>query len=284
MYLTKGLVKWLVYGSTPREVTIEDTTVHEGDTIIPIRIYRPSKIQELNLPLCIFYHGGGYVLGSVALYDPFCRKISQDLHCIIISVEYRCAPEFPFPTAIEDSYSATRWVANHLQQFQANPQKFYVMGDSAGGGIAAVVAFRNRDRQDFQLSGQILFYPWVDANNSQPSFTLFREGYGLTQDLMEIFTECYVPDPNSRENPEVSPLKAKSFEGLPATVLITESHDVLRDQGNQYAQKLHSSGVPLMYKNYYPTIHGFLSIHGILPNGKAMYRDVISTIKNFFAI
>jgi acetyl esterase len=278
LYLNRGLMKLLIYGLIPKLKKIEDRIIPNHDFPIPIRLYTP--IEAYNLPTIIYYHGGGYVTGSIALYDSFCRKIAKELKSVVISVDYRLAPQFRFPTALEDCYTATKWITDHITEFHGNPKKVYVMGDSAGGGLATLVSIRNRDRNDFHIAGQILIYPWVDGEYKDRSFDLFAKGYMLTRDLMEIFIECYITDHIPRNHPEISPINVVSLKNLPPTFLLTASHDPLRDQGNRYARRLRESGNQLVYKNYLGVFHGFIFSYGIVPRGKKIFRDFIDTIKN----
>ena len=269
----KGIFKFLIYGFSPKLSKVEDIKFETYN----LRIYRPKS--NGSLPVIIFYHGGGYVLGSIESYDPICRRLAKDLNTLIISVNYRLSPEFPFPVALNDSYSAILWVKDHLFDLDADVDKIFVMGDSTGGGLATLVALRNKKRNDFALKGQILIYPWVSGNFNYKSFEYFKEGYGLSKKLMNVFRKCYICNSNDFNNPEFSPIDNKDLSKLPETFIVTASHDVLRDQGILYTKKLIEAGNRVIYKNYLQTIHGFFTYYKVLPRGKKMYHDIINTLR-----
>jgi len=271
--LSNGLLKLLIHGVSPKLASVEDRFSEN----FRLRIYTPLSTEPL--PVIIFYHGGGYVLGSVESSDPICRKLAKDLSSVIVSVDYRLSPEFPFPTALEDSYSAALWVNEHIRELNGHAKNIYVMGASTGGGLAALVALRNKKRKDFEISGQILIYPWVSGVFNYESFNLFKEGFVLSKKMLEIFRKCYIVNPKDFQNPEFSPIFDKDLSKLPKTFLMTASHDPLRDQGNSYAKKLLKAGNQVIYKNYLQTVHGFFTYYGIIPRGKKIYRDIIQTVR-----
>jgi acetyl esterase len=271
--LSKGLLELIIHGVSPKLASVIDRYCEN----YRLRIYTPLSTETL--PVIIFYHGGGYVLGSVESSDPICRKLAKDLDAVIVSVDYRLSPEFPFPTALEDSYSAALWVNDHITELNGNVKKIYVMGDSAGGGLATLVALRNKKHNDFEISGQILIYPWISGVFNYDSFNQFKEGFVLTKKLLEIFRKCYIVNPKDFQNPEFSPIYYTDLSNLPETFLVTASHDPLRDQGNDYAKKLLKAGNRVIYKNYLKTIHGFFTFYGIIPRGKKIYRDIIQTVR-----
>jgi len=173
--INKGLIKFLIHGISPKLASVVDINLKNYN----LRIYTPLSKEPL--PVIIYYHGGGYVMGSIDNSDVLCRKIANDLNAVIVSVGYRLSPEFPFPTALEDSYTAALWVNEHISELSENSKKMYVMGDSAGGGLATLVALRNKKHKDFDISGQILIYPWVSGEFYYPSSDLFKEGYVLSK-------------------------------------------------------------------------------------------------------
>ena len=271
--LSNGLLKLIIYGISPKLASVVDRNCENYD----LRIYTP--LSKGILPVIIYYHGGGYVLGSVESSDPICRKMAKDLDAVVVSVDYRLSPEFPFPTALEDSYSAALWVKDNIIELNGNAKKIYVMGASTGGGLATLVALRNKKHKDFEISGQILIYPWVSGVFNYESFTLFKEGFVLTKKMLEIFRKCYIVNPIDFQNPKFSPIFHNDLSKLPKTFLMTASHDPLRDQGNDYAKKLLKAGNLVIYKNYLQSIHGFFTYHGVIPRGKKIYRDIIQTVR-----
>ncbi|MHA1612190.1 MAG: alpha/beta hydrolase [Promethearchaeota archaeon] len=244
-----------------------------------MRVYTPC--ERKTFPGIIFFHGGGYVIGSLTSYDKLCRKMSRDLEAIIISVDYRLAPEFKFPDAPNDGWTAVQWTFAQHQMLGVNLSNIIVMGDSAGGGIAAVVASKSRDVATISLAGQILVYPWLDGNlDNYPSMHKFQKNYVLSYKDMEYFRDAFKSKQEDLNHPDFSPILLNDFTNLPPTFLITASHDPLRDQGYAFAEKLHNAGNQLVFKNYQPTMHGFLSAHKTIPLGKQMYADIIDTVKN----
>lgn len=271
----------LLYGKTIPLWRVEDVLIPSNSSSIQARVYIPGP--RINLPAIIFFHGGGYVIGSITTYDKLCRKMARDLEAVIISVEYRLAPENKFPDAPQDGWTAVQWVFTQSRLFSINPSKIYVMGDSAGGGIAAVMAARSRTVKTISIAGQILIYPWLDGNlDSYPSMHKFREGFVLSRQNLEYFRDAYMSSPEDLTHPDFSPLLLEDFTELPPTFLITASHDPLRDQAYAFAQKLHEAGNDLIFKNYQPMMHGFVSAHKTLPLGKQMYLDTIQTIEGMF--
>jgi len=271
--LGNGLLKLIIHGVSPKLASVVDRNCEN----YRLRIYTP--LSNGILPVIIYYHGGGYVLGSVESSDPICRKMAKDLDAVVVSVDYRLSPEFPFPIALEDSYSAALWVKDNITELNGNAKKIYVMGASTGGGLATLVALRNKNRKDIEISGQILIYPWVSGVFNYESFNLFKEGFVLTKRMLEIFRKCYIVNPKDFQNPEFSPIYNNDLSKLPKTFLMTASHDPLRDQGNDYAIKLLKAGNLVIYKNYLQTIHGFFTYHGVIPRGKKIYRDIIQTVR-----
>nr|WP_147664590.1 alpha/beta hydrolase [Candidatus Prometheoarchaeum syntrophicum]QEE17702.1 acetyl esterase [Candidatus Prometheoarchaeum syntrophicum] len=271
--INKGLIKFLIHGFSPKLARVVDINLKNFN----LRIYTP--ISNEPLPVIIYYHGGGYVMGSIENSDVLCRKFAKDLNAVIVSVAYRLSPEFPFPIALEDSYSAAIWVNKHISELSENSKKIYVMGDSAGGGLATLVALKNKCQKDFEISGQILIYPWVSGEFNYPSSDLFKEGYVLSKKMLKVFRKCYITNPKDSQNPDFSPIYNSDLSKLPKTILFTASHDPLRDQGNAYAKKLLKAGNQVIYKNYLQTVHGFLTIYGFIPRGKKIYRDFIQTLR-----
>ncbi len=258
---------------------VKDINIPSTHPNLNIRAYIPT--EKTNLPAIIFYHGGGYVIGSITVYDRLCRKMARDLEAIIISVDYRLAPEFKFPDAPNDGWTAVQWVFDQYRHFHINPSQIFVMGESAGGGMSAVMAHKSRDHDNISLAGQILVCPWLDGNfDAYPSMRKFEKGYILSYSGMEFFRDAFKKNQDDLNDIDFSPALLEDCTNLPPTFLITASHDPLRDQGYAFAQKLHTAGNQLIFKNYQPTAHGFLSAHNSLPKGKEMYADIIATIKS----
>jgi acetyl esterase len=250
-------------GEGPESVSTEDRSVPGPAGDIPIRIYRPEGADRPGV--CVFFHGGGFVLGNIATHDRDCRMIADQASCLVVSVDYRLAPEHPFPAAPDDCYAALEWVAAHADEIGGDPARLAVAGDSAGGNLAAVTALRARDRSGPALAFQLLIYPVVDMTPTvdDPGYESMlenAEGYYLTLADMEFFSDCYLPDEAAKSDPSASPIKAPSLEGLPPALVLTCEFDPLRDQGEAYAKALADVGVPVTLNRYDGAIHGVMDM------------------------
>jgi acetyl esterase/lipase len=230
---------------------------------IPVRIYTPEGMGPF--PVVVFFHGGGFVIGDLDTHDVPCRYLCARSGCLVVSVDYRLAPEHPFPAAVEDCVAATRWVAAHAGEIGGDAGRIAVAGDSAGGDLAAVTALRLRDEGDSFLRGQLLIYPVTDHYQAgMPSYEQNAEGYGLTRDDMIWFWDHYLRDPADAGNPYASPLRAMDLRGLPPALVITAEYDVLRDEAERYADRLREARVPATLSRYGGIIHGFFNRFGTL--------------------
>jgi acetyl esterase len=247
----------------------EDRTVPGVDgNAIPVRIYWP-EVGGDPLPVVVFFHGGGWVIGGIDSHDGTVRSLVNQTGAIFVSVDYRLAPEHPFPAAPEDCYAATQWVVNHADELNVDPTRVAVAGDSAGGNLAAVVPLMARDRGGPALAFQLLVYPCTDFDiDKYPSMTENAEGYFLTQDVMIWFYENYITDDAHRADPYAAPIRATNLSGLPPALIITGEFDPLRDEGEAYAQRLREAGVDVTSTRYDGMIHGFFSMDLVLQQGK----------------
>lgn len=232
-------------------VPFEDREVPGPGGAIPVRIYHPPGATGAAL---VFFHGGGWVLGSIETAHRPCATLARESGCTVISVDYRLAPEHRFPAAVEDAWAATTWVSAHGQEIGATGP-LAVGGDSAGGNLAAVVAMRARDA-GLPLAFQLLVYPVTDAGLDTGSYVENAEGYWLTRDGMEWFWDQYIPD-GDRFHPDASPLRADDVSGVAPALVITAEYDPLRDEGEAYARRLEEAGVPVTVSRYAGMIHGF---------------------------
>ncbi|NOK59459.1 MAG: hypothetical protein GFH27_549283n81 [Chloroflexi bacterium AL-W] len=237
--------------------SVEDRTIPGPAGEIPIRIYRPND-QE-NLPALVWYHGGGFVIGTLDIAEMNCRRLSNDTECVVISIDYRLAPETRFPGAHEDCIAATAWVAASADELGIDATRIAVGGDSTGGNLAIGVTHHAREHGP-PLVFQLLVYPVTDADFDRPSYIENAEGYFLTKNMMEWFWDCYVPDVEQRKHPMASPLRASDFSNLPPAFIITSKFDPLRDEGEAYGAALAAAGVPVETKRYDNTIHGFYNM------------------------
>jgi acetyl esterase/lipase len=244
---------------------------------VAARLYRP---REGPLPALLWFHGGGFAIGSVAESDADCRHLAALSGCAILSVEYRLAPEHPFPAGLEDCMATTSWVVAHAGGLGLDPSRIGVGGDSAGGNLAACVARIARERGGPPLRFQLLVYPITDlASLDTLSYLANADGFYLSRRSMEYFRDQYVPDAASRTDPSVSPLRAADLRGLPPAFVVTAEFDPLRDEGDAYARRLQDAGVAVTHRRYDGMIHGFFSMHTHLDRGKQVMRDAAEALR-----
>jgi len=251
---------------------------------IPVRTYTPEGNSLMGV--LVYYHGGGFVLGDLESHDRVCRALANKAGCVVVSVDYRLAPEHIFPAAAEDCYSATKWVAENAASLGADPARLAVGGDSAGGNLAAAVSMMARDCGGPSIAFQLLFYPVTDCALDTPSYKEFaNDGYVLSRADMEWFWNHYLgPDSDAEKtNPYACPLRAKNLAGLPPALVMTASHDPLRDEGERFAQRLISAGVKVTCTRYEGVTHGFISFADALDKGKAGQQQAAEALKVAFA-
>ncbi len=235
---------------------------------IRFRRYRPLGAKAGLLPTLIYYHGGGFVIGNIETHDSTCRRLANKSRCQVISIDYRLAPEHPFPAPIDDGLAAFRHIRDNAESFGADSARIAVGGDSAGGAMAAVVCQLCRDAKEQGPAFQMLIYPATDSSKESASRKALAEGYFLSGALMTWFWEAYVPDEDTDlADLRLSPLLAKDFTGLPPAFVLTAGYDPLRDEGRAYADRLIDAGVKTTYVNYPGTIHGFFSMTRFLKQG-----------------
>jgi acetyl esterase len=241
---------------------------------VAIRAYRPADAEKPDvLPALVYFHGGGWTLGDLDTHDVLCRQFANGARCEVFSVEYRLAPESPFPAAVEDCIAATEFVAR-----SSKSGRIAVGGDSAGGNLAAVVALHARRALCFQL----LIYPAVDQSMRTESIGRNGEGYLLTRSLMECFRANYLPHPADYADWRASPALAKSHAGLPPALVITAGFDPLLDEGRQYAELLARAGVEVAYREYPDMVHGFIVMGGVLDTANAAVADCGAALRQAF--
>ncbi|MGM9950322.1 MAG: alpha/beta hydrolase [Lysinibacillus sp.] len=255
----------LLAGIPEAVASVEERRIPGPAGDIPVRIYTPEG--QGPFPAIIYYHGGGWVIGNLDVVDVPCRLLANRTGCVVISVDYRLAPEHPFPAPAEDAYAAVEWVANHGETIFVDTSKLVVSGDSAGGNLAAVVCLMAKDKGGPEISYQILFYPVTEHSYNTKSYQDNAQGYFLTKDSMEWFWNHYLQEEENGEHPYASPLRAEDVSGLPPALVITAEYDPLRDEGEAYAKKLLDAGVGITLKRYEGMIHGFIWMSGALPQG-----------------
>ncbi len=259
---------------------IEDMDVAGPEGPIPIRIYWPSDAE--GLPITVAYHGGGWVIGDIDAFDRTCREFATMAETIVVNVEYRLAPEHPYPGAADDSYAAYVWCVQNGERIGGDPSRIAVAGWSAGGNLAAVVAQMARDRgSGGGLVHQLLICPVLDHVRTQPSYEE-NGAYILTPDVMALFWDAYVPDESMREQPYISPVYAESLEGLAPAHVVTAQYDPLRDEGMAYAAALKAAGVPVVAKAYEGQIHTFFTSTHLYDVGAEAVADAAAELRRAF--
>lgn len=255
--------------------SVVDRTVPGPAGQIPVRVYTPTPGRRL--PGLIYFRGGGFVLGTLNSSDRVCRDLAHLAGRVVVSVDYRLAPEHPFPAPVDDAYAATKYVLEHASEFGMDESQIAVGGESAGGNLAAVTALKLRQRGASPLTFQLLVYPLVDFNDESPSMRDFADGHFITADLLEYFARHYLGT-QDRGQQDASPLNA-DLRGVPPAFVLTAECDPLRDQGEAYARKLAEAGVPVTHKRYDGAIHPFFSLAGIIDGGKTAIADAAAALR-----
>jgi acetyl esterase len=246
-----------------------------------LRVYAP--VASGRLPVLVYFHGGGWVIGSLDTHDSICRGLANAAGCLLVSVDYRLAPEHKFPAAAEDAYAATVWVADNATMLEADGARLAIGGDSAGGNLAAVVALMARDRAGPAITHQLLLYPVTDYSFDTLSYRENADGYGLSRDDMVWFWRHYLSVEAEGEHPYASPLKTDDLSGLPPVLVITAEFDPLRDEGQAYAARLGAAGVRVASTCYPGTIHGFLAMAAVLDQGREAIQEAGAALRAAFA-
>ena len=258
---------------------VEDRTIETDVGSIPVRIYRPQTGGEL--PILMNFHGGGWVIGDLDTADAVSRSLAEAANCIVVSVDYRLAPEHVYPAAVEDAYAATCWAAANAAEL-GDSGKLAVTGESAGGNLAAVVCQKARDESGPRIDFQLLAYPVVDHDLSRGSYSENGEGYLLETDTMVWFWDQYCA-PERRSEPAASPLLADSLAGLPPALVITAEFDPLRDEGAAYAEALEAAGVSAKHICFEGLVHDFLATSAMFGCSKAAFDQVVGELKQALA-
>lgn len=246
---------------------------------LPVREYRPPDAPKV-LGALVYFHGGGFVLGSIDGHDALCRQLAVDAGCAVFSVDYRLAPEHKFPSAVDDAYIATRWVCERAEKLGVDPQRIAVGGDSAGATLATAVALSAQRESGPLLVFQLLFYPITDLRSfDTPSYIENATGYFLTRDAMHWFRDHYVATVEERSHPLASPLACTDLHDLPPALIITAEFDPLRDEGEAYAHALEAADVRCTLTRYDGAIHGFASMYAYLDLGRAAVREAAAALR-----
>jgi acetyl esterase len=250
---------------------------------VPLRAYRPpGTVKGERLPALVYFHGGGWVIGDLDTHDVLCRQLAAGARCAVISVDYRLAPEHPFPAAVEDCDAATRYVAREAAALGVDATRIAVGGDSAGGNLAAVVALAARDADGPAILFQMLVYPATDQRAESPSHERNAEGYLLTRASIEYFRGQYLPRREDWLDWRASPLLARSLAGLPPAYVLTAGYDPLVDEGRAYAERLEREGVRAQYREYPDMVHGFLLMGGALDTANEAVEACCAALRAAF--
>lgn len=247
---------------------------------IPIRVYSPKG--ETPFPVLLYFHGGGWVLGNLDTADAICRSLANQAGCIVVSVDYRLAPEYKFPAAAEEAYTAIQWIAQHASSMGADPNRMAVGGDSAGGNLAAVAALMARDRKAPRLLHQLLVYPVTHYSFDTVSYQENGNGYLLSKNDMIWFWDHYLQNESDGKHSYASPLLSENLVGLPPATVITAEFDPLRDEGEAYANRLREAGNHVIHTRYNGMVHGFFRMAGLLDQGRNALLEVSTALRAAF--
>ena len=262
----------------------EDRRIPGPGSHIPIRVYTPREIKPgEKFPVLLWFHGGGFVIGSLDTHDSVCRMLANQADCIVVSVDYRLAPEYKFPAAVEDCESALKWLALHAMEFGADPQAIAVGGDSAGANLATVVAILARDAGHPKLAFQLLIYPCAAPEPETPSHYKFAEGYVLSRNTITWFFRHYQRNRADSNNFRFAPLVADDLANLPPALVLVAGYDPLRDEGVDYAKRLIEAGNRVRLVNYEGMIHGFILMGGAVDAAKRAVAESAQALREAFA-
>ena len=267
---------------------VENKTIPGGPNgEISIQIVKPQGTSNEILPVVMYFHGGGWVLGGFDTHERLLRELATRANTAIVYVNYTLSPEAKYPTALEEGYTATKWIAENGETLNLDSSRIAIAGDSAGGNLATAIAFLAKERGGPPITFQLLFYPVTDASFDTPSYSKYQEGFFLTREGMKWFWDNYLSNDTNRKEPTVSPLQAsvEQLKGLPPTLIIVGENDVLRDEGEAYAHKLMQAGVPTTATRYLGTIHDFVMLNPITdtPAPRSAIDQASQTLKEVFS-
>jgi acetyl esterase len=272
----RALMNAAVLPSDLELAVIEDREIPGPGGALPVRVYRPDG--DAAKPLVVFFHGGGWVVGSIATHDSTCRSLADALDAVVVSVDYRLAPEHKFPAALDDCAAALAWSVEHAVELGADPARVVLAGDSAGGNLAAVVAQLARESGP-AISFQLLVYPVTDCEFDSRAMIDNAEGYFLTRYAMQWFFAQYLEQEGQGDDPRVSPLRATDLGGLPPAFIVTAEYDPLRDQGIAYAERLAAAGTPCEVRTYPGMFHGFFGMGAQITAAQPAFDDAVAAVQ-----
>ena len=269
-------------GGDPPELAPDlDRTIPGPAGEIPVRVYRPHG--DGPFPVLVYFHGGGFTIGSIESHDPVCRQLAARSGAAVVSVEYRLAPEHRFPAAVDDAFAATAWIAANAESFRGDGSRLAVSGDSAGGNLATVTSLLARDRGGPAICFQALVYPGTDPRGGYPSLTENADGLFLTADTLEWFGEQYASRDEDRDDWRWRVIAAPDLSGLPPALVITAEYDPLRDEGEAYAEALRRAGNDVTVHRYDGMAHVFFQMAGILDEAREALAEVAGAVSRAFA-
>ena len=269
-------------GPPPAVASARDVEIALPGRTLPGRLYIPEDAGE-NPPLVVFYHGGGWVIGTIETHDGTCRALARESSAAVLSVAYRLAPEAPFPAPLDDCYEALVWAKDNAAKLGIDGTRLAVAGDSAGGNLAAVVALAARDAGDLPIRFQLLIYPATDAHCGTDSYHANGQGYLLTKDTMAYFYGHYIDDEGHKDDWRASPLRAASHANLPPALVITAGFDPLRDEGLAYAHRLSDAGNRATQVSFERQIHGFITMGKVIDESNAAVALCASMLRDALA-
>jgi acetyl esterase len=267
----------LVTNPEPPELkSMQPLSIPSPTGSIPARIYTPMKLRQADglAPCLMFFHGGGWVIGDLDSHDVVCRKLADEGQLIVISVDYRRAPEHKFPAAADDAIAAVKWIAGHAKQLGIDASRLIVGGDSAGGNLAAVVAISARDGNGPAIAGQLLIYPATDFAMTHPSHREPETSLLLTHSVIRWFRDQYLSGPADIDDWRASPARASTLSRLPPAYVLTAGADPLRDEGDEYARRLKEAGVPVTYRTFPGQFHGFFTMGKLLQQANLAAAEI----------
>jgi acetyl esterase len=260
----------------PELASVKPLAIPAPHVSIPARVYTPKQLRQSAglAPALVFFHGGGWVIGDLDSHDVVCRKLADEGRLLVISVDYRLAPEHKFPAAVDDAIAATKWIAENAKQLGIDASKLMVGGDSAGGNLAAVVAIAARDGNGPAIAGQVLIYPATDFAMTHPSHSEPETSLLLTHSVIKWFSDHYLNGAADVHDWRASPARATTLVGLPPAYVLTAGADPLRDEGDEYAERLKQAGVPVTYRHFPGQFHGFFTMGKLLQQANVAAGEI----------
>ena len=276
--LRKANKAFLVSAPVPLIHAVEQLEIEAASSLIALRIYRPSAAE--NLPVTLFCHGGGFVLGDLDTHDSICSRLALSAGCVVVSVDYRRSPENKFPSPVEDCFSALRWISTPSPRLNADAERVAVCGDSAGATLAAAAAMLARSR-GVAVRYVAMIYPITDAACDTDSMRQYGQGYLLTRSALQWFWNCYLANPQDADDPLASILRA-DLTGFPPTTVATAEFDPLRSEGEAFADRVRDAGVPVVARRYLGMLHGFAGLPHLTPVAARVIEDIAADLRAAF--